>query len=172
MVEFCHWKLSFLAVALMKTSAKQISLTDWNLRYGKMEATIKIFWTCQYTGEMIIQDEERRKTSKAKQTAYSNGFLRCTDSIVLNSHLDTSLINVDVHPTYVTVEVKEKLLQLRLSHEVLPHASVVQRSRTTGKLLITMPRVSQSKFRTVRVPVERSTMQVSLITLTAFLSVT
>ncbi|XP_053342906.1 dynein axonemal assembly factor 11 isoform X1 [Clarias gariepinus] len=53
-------------------------------------------------------------------------------------HLDTSLLDVNVQPTYVRVTVKEKVFQLVLPAEVKPDSSTAQRSQTTGHLLITM----------------------------------
>uniref|UniRef100_W5KXF4 Leucine-rich repeat-containing protein 6 n=1 Tax=Astyanax mexicanus TaxID=7994 RepID=W5KXF4_ASTMX len=56
-------------------------------------------------------------------------------------HLDTSLLDVDVQPTYVRVSVKGKVFQLVLDAEVKPDSSTAQRSQTTGHLLLTMPKV-------------------------------
>ncbi|XP_060761938.1 dynein axonemal assembly factor 11 isoform X2 [Neoarius graeffei] len=53
-------------------------------------------------------------------------------------HLDTSLLDVDVQPTYVRVTVKGKVFQLVLPAEVKPDSSTAKRSQTTGHLLITM----------------------------------
>ncbi|XP_058273924.1 dynein axonemal assembly factor 11 [Hemibagrus wyckioides] len=53
-------------------------------------------------------------------------------------HLDTSLLDVDVQPTYVRVTVKGKVFQLVLPAEVKPDSSTAERSQTTGHLLITM----------------------------------
>uniref|UniRef100_A0A3B1IVU2 Leucine-rich repeat-containing protein 6 n=1 Tax=Astyanax mexicanus TaxID=7994 RepID=A0A3B1IVU2_ASTMX len=55
-------------------------------------------------------------------------------------HLDTSLLDVDVQPTYVRVSVKGKVFQLVLDAEVKPDSSTAQRSQTTGHLLLTMPK--------------------------------
>ena len=56
--------------------------------------------------------------------------------------IDTSLVNVDIHPKLVRVKIKGELLQLKLSHEVTPDSSVAERSKATGKLLITMPKLN------------------------------
>ncbi|XP_028987185.1 dynein axonemal assembly factor 11 isoform X2 [Betta splendens] len=56
-------------------------------------------------------------------------------------HLDTSLIDVDVQPTYVRVQIKGKIFQIVLPAEVQPDSSSAQRSQTTGHLVLTMPRV-------------------------------
>ncbi|XP_061151229.1 dynein axonemal assembly factor 11 [Syngnathus typhle] len=62
-------------------------------------------------------------------------------------HMDTSLMDVDVQPTYVKVTVKGKrqiptvqIFQLVLPAEVKPDSSTVRRSQTTGHLLLHMPR--------------------------------
>ncbi|XP_061653903.1 dynein axonemal assembly factor 11 isoform X10 [Phyllopteryx taeniolatus] len=55
-------------------------------------------------------------------------------------HMDTSLMDVDVQPTYVKVSVKGKIFQLVLPAEVKPDSSIAQRSQTTGHLLLHMPR--------------------------------
>ncbi|XP_024908317.1 dynein axonemal assembly factor 11 isoform X1 [Cynoglossus semilaevis] len=55
-------------------------------------------------------------------------------------HMDTSLLDVDIQPTYTRVSVKGKVFQLVLPVEVKPDSSVAQRSQTTGHLLLTMPR--------------------------------
>lgn len=55
--------------------------------------------------------------------------------------MDTSLIDVDVQPTFVRVRIKGKLLQLVLSSEVQSDRSVAQRSLASGDLVVTMPMV-------------------------------
>ncbi|XP_068937412.1 dynein axonemal assembly factor 11 isoform X1 [Petaurus breviceps papuanus] len=57
--------------------------------------------------------------------------------------MDTSLIDVNVQPTYVRVMVKGKPFQLVLPAEVKPDSSFAKRSQTTGHLLITMPKVGE-----------------------------
>uniref|UniRef100_A0A674JW31 Leucine-rich repeat-containing protein 6 n=1 Tax=Terrapene triunguis TaxID=2587831 RepID=A0A674JW31_9SAUR len=56
-------------------------------------------------------------------------------------HLDSSLIDVDVQPTYLRVMVKDKPFQLVLPAEVKPDSSSAKRSQTTGHLVISMPKV-------------------------------
>ncbi|XP_025057880.1 protein tilB homolog isoform X4 [Alligator sinensis] len=55
-------------------------------------------------------------------------------------HMDTSLIDVDVQPTYIRVMVKGKPFQLVLPAEVKPDSSSSKRSQTTGHLVINMPK--------------------------------
>ena len=65
----------------------------------------------------------------------------------LPKHLDSSLIDVDVHPTYVSVIVKSKVLRLRLPVEVKADESKCQRSKVTGHLLVSMPIANDSNSR-------------------------
>ena len=56
--------------------------------------------------------------------------------------MDTSLLDVDVQPTYVRVTIKGELLQLVLPAEVHSDQSVAQRSLASGDLIVTMPTVN------------------------------
>ncbi len=56
--------------------------------------------------------------------------------------LDTSLLIVDVQPTYVRVDVKGKVTQLHWPDEVLVDQATIQRSQTTGFLVITAPKTN------------------------------
>ncbi|KFQ64977.1 Protein tilB, partial [Phaethon lepturus] len=68
-----------------------------------------------------------------------------TNQIILDlavyRHLDTSLLDVDVQPTYIRVLVKGKPFQLVLPEEVKPDSSSAKRSQTTGHLVVSMPKV-------------------------------
>ncbi|RUS78319.1 hypothetical protein EGW08_013923 [Elysia chlorotica] len=56
-------------------------------------------------------------------------------------HTDTSMLDCDVQPQYVRVVLKGKILQLQLPEEVSGVNSKAQRSKITGHLLITMPKL-------------------------------
>ncbi|XP_062426617.1 dynein axonemal assembly factor 11 [Rhea pennata] len=58
-------------------------------------------------------------------------------------HLDTSLLDVDVQPTYIRVLVKGKPFQLVLPEEVKPDSSSARRSQTTGHLVVSMPKAKE-----------------------------
>ncbi|XP_015474443.1 protein tilB homolog isoform X2 [Parus major] len=58
-------------------------------------------------------------------------------------YLDTSLLDVDVQPTYIRVLVKGKPFQLVLPEEVKPDSSSAKRSQTTGHLVVTMPKAKE-----------------------------
>lgn len=62
--------------------------------------------------------------------------------ICLPRHLDSSLIDVDVHPTYVSIVIKSKLLRLRLPAEVKSGDSRCERSKVTGSLMVIMPKLN------------------------------
>lgn len=62
--------------------------------------------------------------------------------VCLPRHLDSSLIDVDVHPTYVSIIIKSKLLRLHLPAEVKSGETQCQRSKTTGSLVLTMPKLN------------------------------
>ncbi|KAK7100090.1 dynein axonemal assembly factor 11-like [Littorina saxatilis] len=58
-------------------------------------------------------------------------------------HMDTSLMDCDVQPTYVRVVLKGKLFQLCLPEEINADKASAKRSQTTGHLVVTMPKVKQ-----------------------------
>ena len=61
--------------------------------------------------------------------------------IVVGTFIDVSLINIDIQPRVVRVKIKDQLLQLKLSQDVATDTSYAERSKATGKLLITMPKL-------------------------------
>jgi protein TilB len=56
-------------------------------------------------------------------------------------YLDTSLLEVDIQPTYVKVLIKGKIFQIVFPEEINVESSTAQRSQTTGHLVLTMPKV-------------------------------
>ncbi|NXC48609.1 TILB protein, partial [Penelope pileata] len=79
-------------------------------------------------------------------------------------HLDTSLLDIDVQPTYIRVLVKGKPFQLVLPEEVKPDSSSAKRSQTTGHLVVSMPKVkeiilSKQKLPTSVKPSDSNAMQ-------------
>ena len=73
-----------------------------------------------------------------------------TDMFSLNAnvwycrYLDTSLLEVDIQPTYVKVLIKGKIFQIVFPEEIKIESSTAQRSQTTGHLVLTMPKVCHS----------------------------
>ncbi|XP_062985988.1 dynein axonemal assembly factor 11 [Elgaria multicarinata webbii] len=58
-------------------------------------------------------------------------------------HLDISLLEVDIQPTYVRVMIKGKTFQLVLPAEVRPDNSIARRSQTTGHLVLSLPKAKE-----------------------------
>lgn len=71
------------------------------------------------------------------QDIYKTGIT--TFELKLPKYMHTSNIVVDVNPHYIRIEAKGKVTQLKLDHEILAEKATIQRSTTTGHLLITAP---------------------------------
>ncbi|XP_030794067.1 protein tilB homolog isoform X2 [Rhinopithecus roxellana] len=134
------------------------------------------FWNkpCLFTPEsrletlrhMEKQRKNQEKLSEKKKKVKPPRTLITEDGKALNvnepKYMDTSLINVDVQPTYVRVMIKGKPFQLVLPAEVKPDSSSAKRSQTTGHLVICMPKVGevitggQRTFTSVKTTSDRS----------------
>ena len=62
-----------------------------------------------------------------------------TFELKLPKFMDTSNITVDLNPQYVRVIAKDKLTQLKFNYDINVENSTIQRSTTTGHLLIKCP---------------------------------
>jgi protein TilB len=62
-----------------------------------------------------------------------------TFELKLPKHMDTTQVQVDLNPQYVRVVAKDKVTQLKFAHEIIVEKSTIQRSQTTGLLLIKCP---------------------------------
>ena len=56
--------------------------------------------------------------------------------------METGSLNVDLQPEYVRCTIKDKVTQLMLPEEILVEKSQVQRSTTTGALVVTCPKAN------------------------------
>ncbi|XP_017156476.1 protein tilB [Drosophila miranda] len=65
-------------------------------------------------------------------------------------HLDTALIDVDVQTNYTRVIVKGKIFQIAYNEEVQPGESTVQRSQTTGHLMILLKKLKVNEMLTIK----------------------
>ena len=83
----------------------------------------------------FLHEEEDEESNLKKKTRDPQSI---TLVVEVSKYLDTSFIDVDVHPTYITVAIKNKILQLNLDEEVSPDDVVCERSRMTGDLVIRM----------------------------------
>lgn len=77
----------------------------------------------------------------ASPEEYNSVFHIC---MFVSFYSDTSLMDVDVQPNYVRVNMKGKILQLALHEEVSPDSSSAKRSQTTGHLVVTMPKLQRT----------------------------
>jgi hypothetical protein len=68
----------------------------------------------------------------------------CVLRLSLSRFLDTSLVDADVHPAFVSIVVKGKLFRLLWPEEVESSKARCQRSQTTGELVITVPKVRRN----------------------------
>ena len=106
--------------------------------------------------------EQRKKVERVRQREEEGKILQCNEgkwefhfdeesvkgSIILDlhvsRHLDSSLIDLDIHPAYVSVVIKSKVLRLKLPSEVNASLSTAKRSKVTGHLLIEMPKINEN----------------------------
>ena len=88
-----------------------------------------------------LQDEDDESSSSSSSTTTTSHPGCITLNLVLPRHLDSSLIDVDVHPTHINIVVKGKLLRLLLPKEVRVEESKAKRSKTTGDLFVVMPKI-------------------------------
>ncbi|KAJ3113698.1 Protein tilB [Phlyctochytrium bullatum] len=65
--------------------------------------------------------------------------------VEISKYLDSSFIDVDPHPTWIRVVIKEKLLQLTLDEEILPDQVHCERSKLSGLLVVTMKKASSTR---------------------------
>uniref|UniRef100_A0A8C0H5M9 Leucine-rich repeat-containing protein 6 n=1 Tax=Chelonoidis abingdonii TaxID=106734 RepID=A0A8C0H5M9_CHEAB len=113
---------------------------EWEI--DKDDEEDRAFWEepTPYTPESRLEAhrylEEKRRV---KENIRYLGFY--ISPKLVKGHLDSSLIDVDVQPTYLRVMVKDKPFQLVLPAEVKPDSSSAKRSQTTGHLVISMPKV-------------------------------
>ena len=71
---------------------------------------------------------------------------KCTRLVVETSKfLDTSFIKIDCHPTYISIMIKDKMLQLLFDEPVRPDTMHCERSKLTGQLSITVVKESFKK---------------------------
>ena len=66
--------------------------------------------------------------------------------VSIPKNLSTALIDANVFPTYISVVIKQKILRIKTPAEVNSDASIAQRSRATGSLKITAPKVHKGRM--------------------------
>jgi protein TilB len=63
--------------------------------------------------------------------------------IAVERYLSTSLLDVDIHPLWFQIQVKDKLMLLHVPEEIKPDSCKVQRVQANGHLVLIMPKVNQ-----------------------------
>lgn len=72
-------------------------------------------------------------------------------SVGVPKFLDLSMIDVDVNPLFVSIVCKNKTLRLNWPEEVIPDAGKAERSKMTGMLCITVPKMdSKAAIRSIK----------------------
>lgn len=112
----------------------------------KVEKSKKSYWTDEPNKDLPSVYKDNGDIRVCNQGKYEfiidEDYLRTgitTFELKLPKYMDTSHIKVDLNPQYVRVEAKGKLTQLKFSHEIKVEKSTIQRSQTTGHLVIKCP---------------------------------
>jgi len=70
-------------------------------------------------------------------------------------YLDTNLIDCDLQPEYVRLNIKDRITQLMHPEEIIVEKSKVQRSTTTGVLCLTMPKATITDLEAQQMRIQR-----------------
>jgi protein TilB len=73
--------------------------------------------------------------------------------------MDTSLLNVEVHPFFVSVRVKDRLTQIKLWEEVRTTPLSVQRATTTGFLVIKLQKIKYDQILARQLEIQKKTAE-------------
>mmetsp|Transcript_2345 Transcript_2345/g.4366 ORF Transcript_2345/g.4366 Transcript_2345/m.4366 type:complete len:477 (-) Transcript_2345:50-1480(-) len=115
--------------------------SEKDVEQDQLQAVDKVRRVEKEKGDDIKQCNEGRWEfwfDEEKQPGY------LTLGVGVQKHLSSSLIDVDVHPTFVSVVIKSKVLRVKLPTEVKAGECTAQRITTTGYLIITMPKLHES----------------------------
>ncbi|GMF38500.1 unnamed protein product [Phytophthora lilii] len=120
------------------------------------------------TLRMARRDEEREDGS-IRQCNQGKWEFRLTDEILdivlevdLPRFLDTSLVDVDVHPSYVSIVAKNKILRLKFPELVHSDAGKAERSKITGTLRLTLPKAHVTPAQQLRAQLYREEQEKKL----------
>jgi len=105
-------------------------------RVNKKDGGIKM---CNQGKHEFWFEEECQKDVHGKETA------TLIMRVAIPKYLSTSLVDVDIHPTYVSIVIKSKILRVVLPVEVRSDQSVARRSAASGYLELVMPKVDPNK---------------------------
>ncbi|GMH66874.1 hypothetical protein TrST_g7507 [Triparma strigata] len=114
----------------------------------------------KWRGEPEFLAEQKSSITKAREREEKGTVRQCNEgkwsfkfdeslhpgsvtlTVSVQKHLSSSLIDVDCHPHYISIVIKSKVLRLLLPAEVKSNEAKAERSRTTGDLVITIPKVN------------------------------
>lgn len=86
---------------------------------------------------------EIRVCNQGKYDFYFNEDIFTTGILLfelkLPKHMQTTQIQVDLNPQYIRVVVKDKVTQMKFAYEIIVEKSIIQRSLTTGHLVVKCP---------------------------------
>jgi protein TilB len=121
-----------------------------------------------------VPDEFKNKRTEPPSVYHENGDIRqCNEGrynfkitedddndrilveLFLPKYLTTDLLDADVNPLYIRFNIKDKITQLKLPEEIEVDKSKVQRSQTSGVLLVICPTVRKRERNTKEYKTER-----------------
>lgn len=89
------------------------------------------------------ENGEIRICNQGKYVFYINEDIYDKGIMLFELHLpkfmDTSHVKINLNPQYIRVDAKGKITQLRFEHEVIVEECKIQRSTTTGHLVVQAP---------------------------------
>ncbi|KAG6592432.1 Protein phosphatase 1, regulatory subunit [Phytophthora cinnamomi] len=113
--------------------------------------------------------QEGRGDESMRQCNEGKWDFRLTDEILdiilevdLPRFLDTSLVDVDVHPSYVSIVAKNKVLRLKFPELVHSDAGKAERSKITGTLRLTLPKAHVTPTQQLRAQLYREEQEKKL----------
>ncbi|RLN48982.1 hypothetical protein BBJ28_00015605 [Nothophytophthora sp. Chile5] len=108
------------------------------------------------------RQQEERADGSIRQCNEGKWEFRLMDEILdvilevdLPRFLDTSLVDVDVHPSYVSIVAKNKILRLKFPELVHSDAGTAERSKITGTLRLTLPKAHVTPTQQLRAQLHR-----------------
>ncbi|KAL3658139.1 hypothetical protein V7S43_016982 [Phytophthora oleae] len=117
----------------------------------------------------MAREKEERANGSVRQCNEGKWEFQLTDeilAIILEVHLprflDTSLVDVDVHPSYVSIVVKNKVLRLKFPELVHSDAGKAERSKVTGTLRLTLPKAHVTLTQQLRAQLYREEQEKKL----------
>ncbi|KAE8965589.1 hypothetical protein PR002_g28639 [Phytophthora rubi] len=112
---------------------------------------------------------EERGDGAIRQCNEGKWEFRLTDEILdvilevdLPRFLDSSLVDVDVHPSYVSIVAKNKVLRLKFPELVHSDAGKAERSKITGTLRLTLPKAHVTPTQQLRARLYREEQEKKL----------